>query len=170
MVDITQRKKAKTDLTFSQAQRIMTVHADAQLYKDIWWEFRKWMKNYQDVEGFYGLHCNMPITPRQVTQGILKGTNALGLEDAGNRTLGSEYLDNPQTISHECRLTYFDPVLYFGVTFDNKADSDRVLPDHDEFVQKMQKLAASRDLLHPYLFVIPAFSCLLYPSCCLNCG
>ncbi|KAK4916768.1 hypothetical protein LTR66_016991, partial [Elasticomyces elasticus] len=44
--------------------------------------------------------------------------------------------------------------LYFGVTFDNKADSDRVLPDHDEFVQKMQKLAASRDLLHPYLFVI----------------
>ena len=68
----------------------MTVYADAQLYKDIWWEFRRWLKNYQDVEGFYGLHCNMPITPRQVTQGILKGTNALGLEDAGNRTLGSE--------------------------------------------------------------------------------
>lgn len=63
-----------------------------------------------------------------------------------------------------------DPVLYFGVTFDNKVDSARVLPDHDEFVQKMQKLAASRDLLHPYLFVIPAFSCLLYPSCCLNCS
>ncbi|KAJ5351094.1 hypothetical protein N7452_000068 [Penicillium brevicompactum] len=115
-----------------QAQRIMTVYADAQLYKDIWWEFRKWMKNYQGVEGFYGLHCNMPITPRQVTQGILKGTNALGLEDSGNRTLG---------------------ILYFGVTFDNKADSDRVLPDHDEFVQKMQKLAASRDLLHPYLML-----------------
>ncbi|KAJ5762114.1 uncharacterized protein N7511_005496 [Penicillium nucicola] len=86
----------------------------------------------------------MPITPRQITQGILKGTNALGLENAGNQMLG---------------------ILYFGVTFDDKADADRVLPDHDVFFQE-KKLADSRGLLHPYLFITPAFPCPFNPSCC----
>ena len=63
---------------------------------------------------------------------------------------------------------YYNPVLYFGVTFDNKADADRLLPDHDVFVQKMQKLADSRGLLHPYLFVMPAFPCPFDSSCCYH--
>ncbi|KAJ5348636.1 uncharacterized protein N7506_001889 [Penicillium brevicompactum] len=89
-----------------QAQRIMTVYEDAQLYKDIWWEFRKWMKNYQD-------DWKMLETARWASS-------------------------------------------TFGATFDNEADSDRVLSDHDEFVEKMQQLAASRELLHLYL--MPTYS------------
>ncbi|EED12735.1 conserved hypothetical protein [Talaromyces stipitatus ATCC 10500] len=115
-----------------QVQRIMTVYADRDLYKDIWWEYRKWMQKYRDVPGFYGLHCNMPITPRQIEQGMLRGGNALGLEGAGNQTLG---------------------VLYFGVTLTAESDVQRVFEAHDEFVQNMQKLAKSRGLLHPYLML-----------------
>lgn len=66
----------------------MTVYADRDLYKDIWWEYRKWMQKYRDVPGFYGLHCNMPITPRSIEQGVLKGGNALGLEGTTDQTLG----------------------------------------------------------------------------------
>lgn len=33
----------------------------------------------------------MPITPRAVQEGIKKGHNSLGLEDAGDRVLGSKF-------------------------------------------------------------------------------
>ncbi|KAL8917425.1 MAG: hypothetical protein Q9172_005864 [Xanthocarpia lactea] len=70
-----------------QEQRVFTVYADRQYFKDVWFLFRQWMQNYRDVDGFYGLHCNMPITPRAVAQGYARGGNALGLENDGNRTL-----------------------------------------------------------------------------------
>lgn len=75
-----------------QEQRVFSVYADAQLYKDLWWNYRVWLQQYRDIDGFYGLHCNMPITPRQVSQGVLRGGNALGLEGVGNKTLGSVFL------------------------------------------------------------------------------
>ncbi|KAK0642631.1 putative FAD-linked oxidoreductase [Lasiodiplodia hormozganensis] len=116
-----------------QEQRVFTVYADAQLYKDLWWNYRVWLQQFRDVDGFYGLHVNMPITPRQVQEGVAKGTNALGLDaQAGNTTLG---------------------VIYFGVTFNNLEDAERVLTAHDEFVKSQQELAASRGLLHPYIML-----------------
>ncbi|KAL8701709.1 MAG: hypothetical protein Q9224_000371 [Gallowayella concinna] len=72
----------------------------------------------------------MPITPRAVAQGYAKGGNALGLENDGNRTLS---------------------VLYFGITFNNLADRDRILPAHDIFVNSMRALAAERGLLNRYM-------------------
>lgn len=52
-------------------------------------------------------------------------------------------------------------VIYFGVTFNSMDDAERVLPAHDEFVKSQQELAASRGLLHPYMYVlIPS----LFPS------
>ena len=88
----------------------MTVYADRDLYKDVWWEYRKWMQKYRDVPGFYGLHCNMPITPRAIEQGVLNGGNALGLEGTTHQTLGGNpfwhsffHLTNPTVIiSRKC--------------------------------------------------------------------
>lgn len=123
------------------------MYADAQLYKDLWWNYRVWLQQFRDVDGFYGLHVNMPITPRQVQQGVEKGTNALGLDaQATNTTLGGEFSSN----CGEEVLTQ-SAVIYFGVTFNNIEDADRVLTAHDEFVQSQQELAASRGLLHPYM-------------------
>ncbi|KAL8680157.1 MAG: hypothetical protein Q9186_003624 [Xanthomendoza sp. 1 TL-2023] len=113
-----------------QEQRVFTVYADRQFFKDVWFLFRQWMQKYRHVDGFYGLHCNMPITPRAVAQGYAKGGNALGLENDGNRTLS---------------------VLYFGITFNNLADRDRILPAHDIFVNSMRALAAERGLLNRYM-------------------
>ncbi|GME55925.1 FAD linked oxidase [Neofusicoccum parvum] len=116
-----------------QETRVLTVYADEQLYKDLWWNFRVWLQQFRDVDGFYGLHVNMPITPNQVRQGVLKGTNALGLDaNFRNQTLG---------------------VIYFGVTFNSMADAERVLPAHDEFVKSQEEFAASRGLLHPYIML-----------------
>lgn len=65
----------------------MTIYADHQLMEDMWESFYEWLRQYQHIEGLYGLHVPLPITPRAVAQGVAKGGNALGLEDAGNRTL-----------------------------------------------------------------------------------
>lgn len=71
---------------------MFTVYADAQLYKDLWWNYRVWLQQFRDVDGFYGLHVNMPITPNQVFQGQSKGTNALGLDaNERNTTLGGKW-------------------------------------------------------------------------------
>ncbi|TGJ75891.1 hypothetical protein E0Z10_g10942 [Xylaria hypoxylon] len=113
-----------------QEQRVFTVYADAQLYKDLWAHFHVWCQGYQHIPGFYGLHVNMPITARAVHEGINKGGNILGLEGAGNRTLGT---------------------IYFGVSFNNLEDIEEVLPAHDEFVKSMIALAESRGLLHRYI-------------------
>ncbi|KAI1381061.1 FAD-binding domain-containing protein [Hypoxylon crocopeplum] len=115
-----------------QEQRVFTVYADAQLYKDLWAHFHAWCQNYQHIPGFYGLHVNMPITPRAVQEGIAKGGNSLGLEEAGDRVLGA---------------------IYFGVTFDSMDDADEVLPAHDDFVKSMIALAESRDLLYRYIML-----------------
>ncbi|KAI1762630.1 FAD-binding domain-containing protein [Hypoxylon sp. FL1150] len=116
---------------FVQEQRVFTVYADAQLYKDLWANFHAWCKNYQNISGFYGLHVNMPITPKTIQQGIAYGGNSLGLEDTGD-VLGA---------------------IYFGVTFDSLDDADVVLPAHDDFVKSQQALAESRGLLHPYIML-----------------
>lgn len=73
-----------------QEQRVFTVYADAQLYKDLWANFHAWCQNYQHISGFYGLHVNMPITPQAIQEGISKGGNILGLENSTNKTLGSK--------------------------------------------------------------------------------
>ncbi|EEQ35764.1 conserved hypothetical protein [Microsporum canis CBS 113480] len=115
-----------------QEQRVFTVYADRKFYKDVLFQFRQWLQNYQDVPGFLGAHLNMPITPRQVEQGLLKGGNALGLEGAGNNTLG---------------------ILFFGVTFKDPQYKERVLPEHDEFVRSMIELAKERGVLYPYIML-----------------
>ncbi|KAJ2995083.1 hypothetical protein NUW58_g1375 [Xylaria curta] len=115
-----------------QEQRVFSVYADAQLYKDFWASYHAWCKNYRHIPGFYGLHVNMPITPHAVQEGIRKGGNSLGLEDAGNRTLGT---------------------IYFGVTFDSLDDAKEVLPAHDKFVKSMIALAKRRGLLHRYIML-----------------
>ncbi|DAA76247.1 TPA_exp: putative FAD-binding oxidoreductase [Trichophyton benhamiae CBS 112371] len=96
-----------------QEQRVFTVYADKKFYKDVLYKFREWLQNFQDVPGFLGAHLNMPITPRQVHQGLLKGGNALGLEGAGNRTLG---------------------VLFFGITFEDPQYKEHILPEHDSML------------------------------------
>ncbi|KAI1773563.1 FAD-binding domain-containing protein [Hypoxylon cercidicola] len=115
-----------------QEQRVFTVYADAQLYKDLWANFHAWCKNYQHISGFYCLHVNMPITPNTVQQGIMKGGNSLGLEEVGDRVLGA---------------------IYFGVTFNSMDDADEVLPAHDDFVESQKVLAESRGLLHRYIML-----------------
>ncbi|KAF3484372.1 bifunctional solanapyrone synthase [Arthroderma uncinatum] len=81
-----------------QEQRVFTVYADKQFYREVLFKFRQWLQGYQDIPGFLGAHLNMPITPRQVDQGVLKGGNALGLEGAGDNTLASEYIKAVLTI------------------------------------------------------------------------
>ncbi|KAL9039244.1 MAG: hypothetical protein Q9180_002644 [Flavoplaca navasiana] len=115
-----------------QEQRVFTVYADRQFFADVWSLFRQWMQKYRHIEGFYGLHCNMPITPHAIAQGYANGGNALGLESSENRTLS---------------------VLYFGITFNNLEDRDRVLPAHDIFVNSMRALAAERGLLNRYIML-----------------
>ena len=72
-----------------QEQRVFTVYADKQLYKDLWDHYHTWLRTMRHIPGLYGLHCNMPITPRAIAAGVAMGGNSLGLEDTGNRTLGS---------------------------------------------------------------------------------
>ncbi|EZF36243.1 hypothetical protein H101_00232 [Trichophyton interdigitale H6] len=115
-----------------QEQRVFTVYADKKFYKDVLYKFREWLQNFQDVPGFLGAHLNMPITPRQVHQGLLKGGNALGLEGAGNHTLG---------------------VLFFGITFEDPQYKENILSEHDKFVQSMIELARERGVLYPYIML-----------------
>ncbi|EGE05040.1 FAD binding domain-containing protein [Trichophyton equinum CBS 127.97] len=118
---------------FVQEQRVFTVYADAQFYKDVWFKFRQWFQDYRDIPGFQGSHGNMPITPRQVEEGVKKGGNALGLQEGPqDKTLG---------------------IIYFGVTFQDPKDADKVLPAHKEFVESMRKLAEDRGVLHPYIML-----------------
>ena len=42
-------------------------------------------------------------------------------------------------------------VLYFGVTFNSREDSERVLTDHQAFVNSMRALAEQRGVLHRYM-------------------
>ncbi|KAI1111367.1 FAD-binding domain-containing protein [Nemania sp. NC0429] len=115
-----------------QEQRVFSVYADAQLYKDFWAHYHAWCQGYQHIPGFYCLHVNMPITPRAVQEGIAKGHNSLGLENAGDRVLGT---------------------IYFGVTCDSLDDADEVLPAHDKFVESMIDLAKERGLHYPYIML-----------------
>lgn len=138
----------------SQEQRTFTVYADRQFFADVWFLFRQWMQKYRYIDGFYGLHCNMPITPRAVAQGYAKGGNALGLESPANRTL-SGMLSPTKYVFWSCILVMtlkMGIVLYFGITFNNLADRDRVLPAHDIFVNSMRALAAERGLLNRYMY------------------
>ena len=70
-------------------QRTFTVSVDKQFFRDVWYQFQVWFQGYKQIPGFYGLHCNMLVTPNAVQQGIHKGGNVLGMEGAGNRTLSS---------------------------------------------------------------------------------
>ncbi|OAL73379.1 hypothetical protein A7D00_1405 [Trichophyton violaceum] len=115
-----------------QEQRAFTVYADKKFYKDVLYKFREWLQGFQDVPGFLGAHLNMPITPRQVHQGLLKGGNALGLEGAGNSTLG---------------------VLFFGITFEDPQYKEHIFAEHDKFVQSMIELAKERGVLYPYIML-----------------
>ncbi|KAI1324231.1 hypothetical protein F5Y16DRAFT_412146 [Xylariaceae sp. FL0255] len=115
-----------------QQQRDFTVFADKQLYSDLWDNFLAWCKGYQDIEGFYCFHVNMPITPRAVQQGIDKGGNILGLEGEGDRVMAT---------------------IYFGVTFNNLSDQDVVFPAHEDFVNSQIEIAKERGLFHEYVMV-----------------
>ncbi|KAK4133846.1 FAD-binding domain-containing protein [Trichocladium antarcticum] len=115
-----------------QEQRVFSAYADANLYRDVWAAYHQWLQKYQHIPGLYGLHVNMPITPHVIVRGSANGGNSLGLQSAGNRTLGA---------------------LYFGITLDNMSDAPEVLPAHGEFVRSMENLAKSRGLWHPYIML-----------------
>ncbi|EFW22297.1 hypothetical protein D8B26_000997 [Coccidioides posadasii str. Silveira] len=116
-----------------QEQRVFTVYADEQFYKDVWFKYRQWLQKYKDVPGFFGSHAKMPITPRQIEEGVKKGGNALGLEKGPqDKTLG---------------------IIYFGVTFNNPEDAPDVFPAHKEFVESMIEFAKSRKVLHPLIML-----------------
>lgn len=115
-----------------QEQRTLTIFADEQLMKDMWQAYHDWLQQYQHIEGLYAINVQMPITPRAVAAGVARGGNALGLENAGNRTLS---------------------VVVFGVTFNNQEDIPEVLPAHDEFISSMKALAESRELLYRYIML-----------------
>ncbi|KAL8749309.1 MAG: hypothetical protein Q9184_006859, partial [Pyrenodesmia sp. 2 TL-2023] len=66
-----------------------------QFFADVWSFFRQWLQNYRHIDGFYGLHCNMPITPHAIAQGYANGGNALGLQSPENRTLSGNVLRKP---------------------------------------------------------------------------
>ncbi|CCX04916.1 Similar to Bifunctional solanapyrone synthase; acc. no. D7UQ40 [Pyronema omphalodes CBS 100304] len=113
-----------------QEQRTFTVYANKQFFHDVNALYLEWSKKYQHIEGFYTLHCNMPITPHAVAEGIRKGGNSLGLAGSKNQTLS---------------------VLYFGLSFKNLADTAAVFPAHDEFVESVKKIASDRGILHKYI-------------------
>ncbi|KAK2736774.1 hypothetical protein FQN57_000546 [Myotisia sp. PD_48] len=135
----TLQKRTYTDLSIHlnvgygdglvQGQQVFTVYADKQFYRDVWFHYRQWLQKHILVPGFVGSHLNMPITPRQIREGVKKGGNALGLEDDGDKVLG---------------------VLFFGVTFFNKADSLSIFAGLTAFVQSMEELARQRGILHRY--------------------
>ena len=89
VVDLAREFDAGFAYGFVQVQRTFTVYADKQFFRDVWYQFQVWLQGYKQIPGFYGLHCNMPVTPNAVQQGVHKGGNVLGMEGAGNRTLSS---------------------------------------------------------------------------------
>lgn len=91
-----------------QEQRVFSAYADADLYRDVWAAYHQWLQKYQHIPGLYGLHVNMPITPHVVVRGSANGGNSLGLQSAGNRTLGGK----PWTgVNSHLRMTRLTIVL-----------------------------------------------------------
>ncbi|KAK4653993.1 hypothetical protein QC762_400210 [Podospora pseudocomata] len=140
----TLKKRPYADLAFElhdgfpdrqvQEQRVFTVYADADLYRDVWAAYHSWLQQWQHIPGLYGLHVVMPITQNSLVASYSKSSNVLGLNDnlTNNQTLG---------------------VLYFGLTMDSMDDTAEILPAHAEFVQSMIDLAKSRNLWHPYIML-----------------
>ena len=89
VVDLAREFDAGFAYGFVQVQRTFTVSVDKQFFRDVWYQFQVWLQGYKQIPGFYGLHCNMLVTPNAVQQGVRKGGNVLGMEGAGNRTLSS---------------------------------------------------------------------------------
>ncbi|KAF8642828.1 hypothetical protein AX16_009393 [Volvariella volvacea WC 439] len=113
----------------AQQQRTITIYADRDFFHEVSDRFHQFAQQYTNVEGFYALHCKMPITPFMVEKGVENGGNVLGLEG----------LDRPISI------------LYFGVTSKSVADSDAIFAAHEEFIENLRSIAASRGLLHRYI-------------------
>ena len=55
---------------FVQMQRTFPLYADKQFFRDVWYQFQAWLQGYKNIPGFYGLHCNIPVTPSTVQQGV----------------------------------------------------------------------------------------------------
>nr|AGK29871.1 FAD-binding protein [Volvariella volvacea] len=113
----------------AQQQRTITIFADRELFREISERFHAFAQSWVHIEGFYALHCKMPITPFMVQKGIENGGNVLGLE-------GIE-----ETLS----------IQYFGVTAKNLEDSEALFAAHDEFVESIRQLAQERGRLHRYI-------------------
>ncbi|PWW75388.1 FAD-binding domain-containing protein [Tuber magnatum] len=130
MVDLAREFNAGFGYGLVQVQRTFTIYADKQFFRDVWYQFQVWLQGYRHIPGFYGLHCNMPVTPNAVQEGVRNGGNVLGLEDAGDRTLS---------------------ILYFGLTFNNLSDTAEVFPAFANFVESMIRLAEQRGVRHRYI-------------------
>jgi hypothetical protein len=74
-------------------QRLFSVFADKDFQKEAWDIQLKWLRARRHVPGLVGVQVPMPITPNLVEQGVLKGTNALGLEKNNEgKTIVGKYL------------------------------------------------------------------------------
>nr|AGK29869.1 FAD-binding protein [Volvariella volvacea] len=113
----------------AQQQRTITIFADREFFHEVSERWYQFSQRFANIEGFYALHCKMPITPFMIEKGLQAGGNVLGLEG----------IDRPISI------------LYFGVTTKNLADSDPVFAAHEQFVEELRSVAASRGLLHRYI-------------------
>ncbi|KAF8645653.1 hypothetical protein AX16_007672 [Volvariella volvacea WC 439] len=113
----------------AQQQRTFTIFADREFFHEISERFHAFAQSWAHIEGFYALHCKMPITPYMVEKGIENGGNVLGLE-------GIE-----QTLS----------IQYFGVTAKNLEDADELFAAHEEFIENLREIAREKGLLHRYI-------------------
>ena len=91
VVDLAREFDGRFAYGFVQVQRTFAVHADKQFFRGVWYQFQVWLQGCKNILGFYGRHCNMPVTPNAVQQGVRRGGNMLGMEGAGNRTLSSTH-------------------------------------------------------------------------------
>nr|AGK29883.1 FAD-binding protein [Volvariella volvacea] len=113
----------------AQQQRTITIFADREFFHEVSDRFHQFAQSWAHIEGFYALHCKMPITPFMVQKSIENGGNVLGLEG----------IEEPLSI------------LYFGVTARNIEDSEALFAAHEEFVENLRGIAQERGLLHRYI-------------------
>nr|AGK29861.1 FAD-binding protein [Volvariella volvacea]AGK29880.1 FAD-binding protein [Volvariella volvacea] len=113
----------------AQQQRTITVYADRAFFKEISRLYYEFAQRWAHIDGFYALHCKMPITPFMVEKGIENGGNVLGLEG----------IRRPVSI------------LYFGVQAANIEDAPELFKAQERFVENLRDLARRRGLLHKYI-------------------
>lgn len=132
----------------SQSHYTFTVYPDEAYFSKLFDLWEKFCVSMAHVDGFNGLHTVMPITPQAIAEGIRRGHNALGIDQAKpNTTLSGKTVAQQQ--NYNTFLTRL--VFYLGVTFNNRADEDEVFPAWETFVRSLQVRAKVLGILFSYM-------------------